>query len=180
MLKRILTVVEIDFNSCWNETKSRLLDTEKRFKKRFCIGWIPLGAYVRFGSSDGDDNNRSVLPPDLHPLKRVMISIAGALTNLLVAYICIFSARKQILLFLQSHPTTWGHYPTARDQYPTARDHYPTAWDDFSLRWTTICVLSTVMISLRGNIQLACWRWQNDDTHSMNLRGGCFANIINQ
>lgn len=69
----------------------RLLDTGKRFKTRFCIGWIPLGAYVRFGSSDGDDNNRSVLPPDLHPLKRVMISIAGALTNLLVAYICIFA-----------------------------------------------------------------------------------------
>ena len=69
----------------------RLLDTGKRFKTRFCIGWIPLGAYVRFGSSDGDDSNRSVLPPDLHPLKRVMISISGALMNLLIAYICIFA-----------------------------------------------------------------------------------------
>ena len=69
----------------------RLLDTGKRFKTRFCIGWIPLGAYVRFGSSDGDDSNRSVLPPDLHPLKRVMISISGALMNLLMTYICIFA-----------------------------------------------------------------------------------------
>ena len=69
----------------------RLLDTGNRFKTRFCIGWIPLGAYVRFGSSDGDDSNRFVLPPGLHPLKRVMISISGALMNLLIAYICIFA-----------------------------------------------------------------------------------------
>lgn len=69
----------------------RLLDTGKKLKTRFCIGWIPLGAYVRFGSPDGDDSNRSVLPSDLHPLKRVMISISGALMNLLIAYVCIFA-----------------------------------------------------------------------------------------
>lgn len=69
----------------------RLLDTGTRFKTRFCIGWLPLGAYVRFHSDHSDDED--TLEDDLskiHPMKRIIVYLGGVLMNLLVAVACSF------------------------------------------------------------------------------------------
>lgn len=67
----------------------RLLDTGKRFGIRYCVGWIPFGAYVKF--SPKEEGAKGVFLDNLHPLKRVVVSLAGIGMNLLLAYICIFS-----------------------------------------------------------------------------------------
>lgn len=67
----------------------RLVDTRKRFNIRFCMGWIPFGAYVKFATK-GENSSNGVFIQDLHPLKRAVISLAGVIMNLLLTYLCIF------------------------------------------------------------------------------------------
>lgn len=69
----------------------RLIDTGKLFRTRFCIGWIPFGAYVRFTSVDEDPVNHQNLFDNIHPLKRIAISLSGVIMNLLTAYLCVFA-----------------------------------------------------------------------------------------
>lgn len=66
----------------------RLIDTGKLFSMRLCVGWIPFGAYVRFLSAEESTDNHNNLYENLHPLKRVAISLSGVMTNLLMA--CLF------------------------------------------------------------------------------------------
>ena len=69
----------------------RLIDTGKLFSMRLCVGWIPFGAYVRFLSAEESTDNHNNLYENLHPLKRVAISLSGVMMNLLMACLFIFA-----------------------------------------------------------------------------------------
>lgn len=69
----------------------RLIDTGKLFSIRLCVGWIPFGAYVRFLSAEESTDNHNNLYENLHPLKRVAISLSGVMMNLLMACLFIFA-----------------------------------------------------------------------------------------
>ena len=69
----------------------RLIDTGKLFPIRLCVGWIPFGAYVRFLSAGENTDNHKNLYENLHPLKRVVISLSGEIMNLLMACLFIFA-----------------------------------------------------------------------------------------
>ena len=69
----------------------RLIDTGKLFSIRLCVGWIPFGAYVRFLSAEESTDNHNNLYENLHPLKRVAVSLSGVIMNLLMACLFIFA-----------------------------------------------------------------------------------------
>lgn len=66
-----------------------LFSTGKRFSTEICIGWLPLGGYVKFADVGPDE-----VPPSWHikaqkPLRRIAISLAGVASNFVVAYISL-------------------------------------------------------------------------------------------
>lgn len=69
----------------------RIVDTEKRFGTRLCLGWIPFGGYVRFTSAEESTDNRDLLFENIHSLKRIVISLSGVMMNLLLAYLSTFA-----------------------------------------------------------------------------------------
>lgn len=69
----------------------RVMDTGKRFGARFCIGWIPFGAYVKFLTAEESTDSHDILFENIHPLKRIVISLSGVMMNLLTAYLCAFA-----------------------------------------------------------------------------------------
>lgn len=76
----------------------RLIDTRGRWGVRLCVGWIPIGAYVKFATEEdevvpeGNTGKRQRnLFCQLHPMKRLIICLSGAAMNFAFAYVCLFS-----------------------------------------------------------------------------------------
>lgn len=67
-----------------------LYSTGKRFSTEFRIGWLPIGGYVRFAAPETEvQPSWSLLAQ--RPWKRILISLAGVIMNLLIAYGCLFA-----------------------------------------------------------------------------------------
>ena len=74
-----------------------LYSTGKRFATEYRIGWLPIGGYVSFATSEGKEQPKWSIFAQ-HPLKRIAISLAGVTVNLLLAYGCMFAwARNYVL-----------------------------------------------------------------------------------
>lgn len=67
-----------------------LYSTGKRFSTEFRVGWLPLGGYMRFQSSEGEEQPKWSLFAQ-HPAKRLAVFLAGVIVNLTLAYGSLFA-----------------------------------------------------------------------------------------
>lgn len=97
----------------------RLVDTGARFSTRFCVGWIPLGAYVLFDSLDDKTTASGTYINTITPFKRLVIYLSGVLMNISVAFLCFF---MWVSLYADKHHQYNVQYHVRITQYVIGKE----------------------------------------------------------